>query len=253
MPETGMAGDKESTPPIPPKAPNPVLLPKHNNTNPSPTSSIIETSSALIASVSSALRSSNSIASLSSSLAAFPDLRALLLTPTSPTDPSMLLQSVGSSQFASLNLFEEPEGYDTGFELGITLPILQSSFSSSAGTPELRHSLTDSLTNEGGRRYLDASSTSTTTFLNDFLDDATSINEDLTDDEWEGNDGRVSMAEAVDLHDLLISKRSLSSLGQSCMDGGGGGGGGGGVRGVWVEDTDRDTLFSDEDEFQLFV
>ncbi|KAI8830136.1 hypothetical protein BJ741DRAFT_621170 [Chytriomyces cf. hyalinus JEL632] len=252
------------------KAPNPVLLPKMSPP-PSPTNSIIETSSALLASVSSALLlRSNSMASVSSrrlSLA-FPDLRALLLTPTSPVDPSMVLLSGGTttSQFASLNLFDEP---DDGFDDGSTVPILNSFFpsslssSSSAGTPDLRHSMTDSLTNnEGGGRTLkyldDASSSAAAACLNDFLDDVTSMDEqeDLTDDESDGGNDRqiISMAaaaaEAVELHDLLISKRSLSSLGQCFMDGG--------MRFSVVEDMtdDRETLalFSDEDEFeQLYV
>ncbi|KAJ3266490.1 hypothetical protein HDU77_000590 [Chytriomyces hyalinus] len=261
MPETGMV-DKGTIL----KAPNPVLLPK----TPSPTNSIIETSSALLASVSSALLlRSNSVSSRRLSLA-FPDLRALLLTPTSPIDPSSMLSSpvpaAGiTSQFACLNLFEEPDGFmDTGFDLdgARTVSILNSSFpslslsSSSAGTPDLRHSLTDSLTTEGGGRlkYLDGAATSSSSrCLNDFLDDVTFMDEqDLTDDESDGggNDRQIicmAAAEAVELHDLLISKRSLSSLGKCFTSDG--------MR--LVEDGDRETaavgLFGDEDEFELYV
>ncbi|KAJ3229938.1 hypothetical protein HDU78_008719 [Chytriomyces hyalinus] len=263
MPETGMV-DKGTIL----KAPNPVLLPK----TPSPTNSIIETSSALLASVSSALLlRSNSVSSRRLSLA-FPDLRALLLTPTSPIDPSSMLSSpvpaAGiTSQFACLNLFEEPDGFvDTGFDVvGTgTVPILNSSFrsSSGAGTPDLRHSLTDSLTTEGGGggggrlKYLDGAATSSSSSsrcLNDFLGDVTFMDEqDLTDDESDGggNDRQIicmAAAEAVELHDLLISKRSLSSLGKCFTSDG--------MR--LVEDRDRETaavgLFGDEDEFELYV
>ncbi|KAJ3378044.1 hypothetical protein HDU80_003023, partial [Chytriomyces hyalinus] len=215
MPETGLAAVDKGTIL---KAPNPVLLPK----TPSPTNSIIETSSALLASVSSALLRSNSITTSGSSRRlslAFPDLRALLLTPTSsPIDPSVPPAAAGMSQFACLNLFEEPDGFmDTGFD-GVgarTVPILNSSIPSlsSAGTPDLRHSLTDSLTTEGGGgrlKYLDgAASSSPSRCLNDFLDDVTLMDEeDLTDDESDGaNDRQIicMAAEAVELHDLLIS------------------------------------------------